>query len=114
MPKRPVKSAFNAFDAAASASSKKRFVLRLFIAGTTPRSQEAIANLKALCESALEGRYDLEVIDVYQQPERARLDQVVAVPTLLKITPGPRRRLIGDLSKRDVLMKGLGLSGAGR
>ena len=108
------KTAFNAFETAAAVSNERTFVLRLFIAGTTPRSREAIANLKAVCDSTLEGRYDLEVIDVYQQPERARLDQIVAVPTLLKLAPGPRRRLIGDLSKRDALLKGLGLTRVAR
>jgi circadian clock protein KaiB len=102
------KDARGAFEAAI-ASSEPRFVLRLFIAGSTPRSTEALANLMAVCEEHLAGRYDLEVVDVYQQPKRARIEQIVAVPTLLKLSPDPIRRLIGDLSEQAAVLEGLGL-----
>ncbi len=79
----------------------ERYVLRLYVSGLTPNSARAIANLKALCEERLAGRYELEVVDVFQQPELARADQIVAVPTLIKKLPLPVRRLIGDLSKKE-------------
>ena len=97
------------FEAALVASADERYVLRLFIAGITPRSTEALAHLKELCEAHLAGRYDLEVIDVYQQPERARTEQIVAVPTLVKLAPLPRSVLVGDLSASDRVRRGLGL-----
>jgi circadian clock protein KaiB len=88
---------------------QERFVLRLYVAGTTPKSAHAIANLKKICEEELHGRYDLEVIDMYQQPEAANGDQVLAVPTLIKQLPAPLRKMIGDLSDRDKVIVGLGI-----
>lgn len=79
----------------------ERYVLRLYVSGLSPNSARAIANLRTLCEQHLAGRYELEVIDVFQQPELARADQIVAVPTLIKKLPSPVRRLIGDLSKKE-------------
>ncbi len=79
----------------------EHYVLRLYVSGLTPNSVRAVANLKALCEERLAGRYELEVIDVFQQPELARADQIVAVPTLIKALPLPMRRLLGDLSKKE-------------
>src|SRR4051812_35137885 len=90
--------ATRAFEAAATAGLP-HFVLRLFIAGSTPRSTEALANLKAICEEHLAGRYELEVVDVYQQPTRAKSEQILAVPTLVKLSPGPTKKLIGDFSQ---------------
>lgn len=86
----------------------KQYVLRLFVSGATPRSTKAIADIKAICERELSGRYTLEVIDLYKAPERAGQDGILAVPTLLKQLPDPVRRLIGDLSDERVLV-GLGL-----
>ena len=86
-----------------------RYVLRLYIAGTSERSTEAIQNAKHVCEEHLAGRYDLEVIDIFQQPALARDDQILAVPTLIKKLPSPLRRFIGDLSNRDVILFGLDL-----
>lgn len=86
------------------------YVLRLYVTGMTTRSAQAIANIKAICEEYLEGQYDLEVIDIYQQPEQAVRDQVVAVPTLIKKLPFPLRKLIGDLSKKERVLLGLGLT----
>jgi len=84
-------------------------VLRLYVTGLTPRSSLAISRLRSLCEEFLAGRYDMEVIDVYQQPELARRMQLVAAPTLIKELPLPVRRLIGDLSDRQRVLIGLDL-----
>jgi circadian clock protein KaiB len=72
--------------------------LRLFVTGTTPRSARAIQNITAICEDNLRGRYDLEVIDIYQHPEHVKSEQIVVTPTLVKQFPLPLRKLIGDLS----------------
>jgi circadian clock protein KaiB len=85
-------------------------VLRLFITGLTERSAEAIANIKRICQGPLAGRYDLEVIDVSQQPSLARSEQILATPTLVKKRPLPLRRLIGDLSDTERVLSGLDLS----
>jgi circadian clock protein KaiB len=74
-----------------------RYVLRLYITGSTSRSQDAIRNIKRICEEDLKGRYDLEIIDVYQQPELAKKDQILAAPTLIKQLPLPLRKLVGDM-----------------
>lgn len=83
------------------------FVLRLYVAGTSARSARAIANAKQICDEHLAGRYELEVIDIFQQPERAKDDQILAVPTLIKRLPAPLKRFIGDLSDREVVLVGL-------
>jgi len=90
------------------------YVLRLYVTGMTPRSTQALDTIKALCEEHLAGRYDLEVIDIYQHPQRAVEDQVIAAPTLVKQRPAPLRRLIGDLSDTDRVLVGLGLADPGR
>jgi circadian clock protein KaiB len=82
--------------------------LRLYVAGSSPRSLRAVQNVKRICEAELTGKYHLEVVDIYQEPRRATEDQVVAIPTLIKQAPGVIRRLIGDLSDTSVLRKGLG------
>ncbi len=87
----------------------EHYVLRLFISGATLRSTNAIANIKAICESELQGHYELEVIDIYQQPELAKRYQIVAVPTLIKSLPAPLRVLIGDLSEKEKVVVGLNL-----
>lgn len=86
-----------------------RYVLRLFVSGATQRSSNAIANIKAICERELAGRYELEVIDIYQQPNLARSEELVAVPTLIKTLPLPIRHLIGDLSEEEKVLVGLDL-----
>src|SRR5215510_4528944 len=80
-------------------SGKEPYVLRLYITGMTPRSTEAFSKIKAICEKHLHGRYDLEVIDIYQHPTVARDEQIIAAPTLVKRLPAPLRRLVGNLSK---------------
>ena len=86
------------------------YVLRLYITGTTPKSARAVHNLIRLCQEYLVGRYELEVIDIYQQPALAQADDIIAVPTLLKKQPLPVQKLFGDLSNTPQLMAGLGLS----
>ncbi len=86
-----------------------RYVLRLYVTGMTPRSQKAIENIKEISEEHLAGRYDLEVIDIYQQPERAQEAQVVATPTLIKQLPLPLQKLIGDMSDKERVLIGLGI-----
>ena len=88
------------------------YVLRLYVTGKTPNSLRAIANLKELCDNYLPGRYDLQVIDIYQQPTLAEEDQIVATPTLVKELPPPLRKLIGDLSDRERVLVRLDLQPA--
>lgn len=88
-------------------ASRKKYRLRLFIAGATQRSMNAIQNVRQLCEEQLPGRYQLEIIDIYQQPALARAEQIIATPTLIKRAPLPVRRFIGDLSDTARLLGGL-------
>lgn len=81
--------------------------LRLVIAGRTRRSRQAIENLRLICDEHLSGQVDLEVIDIYQQPELAEKYQVIAAPTLVKLLPLPIRRVIGDLSEKERVLHGL-------
>jgi circadian clock protein KaiB len=83
--------------------------LRLYIAGQTPRSVAAFANLKRLCEEHLPGRYKIEVIDLMQHPQLAAGDQIVAIPTLVRKLPEPLRRIVGDLSNTERTLMGLQL-----
>jgi circadian clock protein KaiB len=83
--------------------------LRLLIAGASPNSLRAISNMRSFCEEYLKGRYQLEIIDVYQQPQIATKDQVIALPLLIKSSPLPLKRLIGDMSDKAKVMKGLDL-----
>jgi circadian clock protein KaiB len=87
--------------------SKPQYVLRLYVTGLTGRSLRATINTREICEEHLKGRYDLKVIDIYQQPELARGEQIIAVPTLIKKAPPPLRRIIGDLSDRERVLIGL-------
>ena len=93
----------------AGTASEERYVLRLYVTGMTPRSTEAFASIKAICEERLQGRYELEVIDIYQHPQLAIDEQIIAVPTLVKKLPAPLRRLVGDLSNKDRVLLGLDL-----
>jgi circadian clock protein KaiB len=86
-----------------------QYVLRLYVTGMTPRSSRAIANAKAICDEHLTGRYDLRIIDVYQQPVQIQGDQIVAVPTLVKQLPLPMRRIVGDLADTDRALVALDL-----
>jgi len=84
-----------------------RYILKLYVTGLTNRSARAIENLQTFCEKHLAGRYELQVIDVYQQPELTRSEQIVAIPTLIKKLPLPLRRLIGDMSDEERVLVGL-------
>ena len=88
-----------------------RYALHLFVAGKSPNSVRAIANIKRICEERLHGRYALEVVDLYQQPQLAQGEQIVAVPTLIKKWPLPLRRIVGDLSDGGRVLAMLDLAG---
>ena len=94
------------------AGAARRYTFKLYVTGATERSGRAITNLKALCERHLSGAYELEVIDIYQQPEKARYEQLIAAPTLVKLLPLPLRRFIGDLSDTERVVTGLEIGGA--
>ncbi|HTP24037.1 MAG TPA: circadian clock KaiB family protein [Anaeromyxobacteraceae bacterium] len=97
-----------AFEAAMAAQpDAAHYRLRLYVSGTTPRSARAIQNIRALCEERLHGRYDLEVIDIYQHPEQIKPEQIVVTPTLVKKLPLPFRKIIGDLSDNERVLVGL-------
>jgi circadian clock protein KaiB len=85
------------------------FILRLYVAGQTVKAITAFANLKAICEEQLKGRYELEVIDLLETPRLAREDQIVALPTLVRKLPPPLRKIIGDLSDTERVLIGLDL-----
>ncbi|HXL27046.1 MAG TPA: circadian clock KaiB family protein [Chthoniobacterales bacterium] len=87
----------------------KEYVLRLYVAGTTSKSIRAVANIKEICESSLKNRYDLEVIDIYQQPVLVKGEQIIAAPTLVKKLPLPLRKFIGDMSDTERILVGLDL-----
>jgi circadian clock protein KaiB len=91
---------------AESPIAERRYDFRLYVTGTSPRAIEATHRIKLFCEENLPGRYDLAVIDIYQQPELARKDQIVALPTLIRAAPEPVRMFIGDLTTLDRLLVG--------
>jgi circadian clock protein KaiB len=98
------------FSEAADALENPRYVLRLFVTGMTPRSTRAIHAVRSLCEQRLKDRFELEIVDVYQQPHLIQDEQVVATPTLIKYEPAPLRRIIGDMTDIHRLCFGLGLT----
>jgi circadian clock protein KaiB len=85
------------------------YVLRLYVAGRSPNSIRAISNIQNICKKHLKDNYDLEVVDVYQQIDKAAEDQLIALPLLVKKAPGPVRRLIGDMSDEQKVLRGLGI-----
>ena len=85
------------------------YVLRLYIIGSSPKSQRAVENIKKICEEYLKGRYELEVIDIYQRKTLGKDEQIIAVPTLIKKLPPPLRRIIGDMSDKERILIGLDL-----
>ena len=90
------------------ATHRVRYVLRLYVTGATDRSSRAITNIRWFCERYLKGRYDLRVVDIYQQPSLAQTHEIIAAPTLVKSEPLPPKRLVGDFSDRERLVAGLG------
>ena len=103
------KTGSEAMEIAAAAHATARYVLRLYITGSSPRCIRAISNIRTICEAYLEGRYDLEVIDISQNPMFAEGEQIIAAPTLIKKLPLPLRRFIGDMSETDRILIGLDL-----
>lgn len=97
------------FEKAIKEAGNKQYVLRLYIAGQTLKSSQAIANIKKVCDQHLKGRYELEVIDIYQQPTLAEGEQIIAVPTLVKKLPLPLRRFIGTMADEERILMGLDL-----
>jgi circadian clock protein KaiB len=93
----------------AKTAGKERYVLRLYVAGMTPKSSQAIINITQICKDYLKGRYDLRVIDIYQQPTLAQGEQIIAAPTLIKKLPLPLRRFIGNMVNREKILVGLDL-----
>jgi len=103
------KTRTEALEKAAAGPGRDEYVLRLYVTGLTPRSTLAIANVRKICDEHLAGRYELEVIDLYQQPKLAKGEQIIAAPTLIKTLPLPLRRLIGDMSDTERFLVGIDL-----
>jgi circadian clock protein KaiB len=103
------KSSSAAFEAASERAQTERYVLRLYIAGATPGSSRSVETVRAICEEHLNGRYELAVVDVFQQPVLAKDEQIIALPTLIKELPAPLRRMVGDLSNAQRVLSGLDL-----
>jgi circadian clock protein KaiB len=109
MPLKKTHYSTETFEQAMVSPLEEHYVLWLYITGTTPQSVRAIANVKQICEKYLKWRYELVVIDLYQQPQLARGEQIIAVPTLIKKLPLPLRRIVGDMSKTERVLMGLDL-----
>jgi circadian clock protein KaiB len=101
--------AAEAFEMAVNSTGDSKFELRLYVAGENPKSLRAIGNVRRICEEHLAGRYELEVVDLHQNPVLAKGEQIVAVPTLIRKLPVPLQKLIGDMSDTDSILVGLGL-----
>ncbi len=97
------------FEDALKSGATGTYMLRLYVTGMTPNSIRAIENIKTICRDHLEGRFELEVIDIYKRPDLARGAQIIAAPTLIKSIPPPLRRFIGDLSDVEKILSGLDL-----
>lgn len=110
--KTKVKNSLDDLDLTISKQDNDNYILRLYITGSTIRSVLALTNLKKICEEYLEGRYELEVIDLYQHPSLAKGEQIIAAPTLIKRLPLPFRRIIGDMSNKEKVLFGLDLKEA--
>lgn len=90
-------------------AARARYILKLYVAGLTPRSISALRSVKDICERHLQGRYELEIIDIYEHPSLAKDQQIIAAPTLIKQLPLPLRRLIGDMADQERVLVGLDL-----
>ncbi len=104
-------SATERFEEALNRKATRRaeYILILYVTGSTPRSLKAISNLKRFCEEHFPDDYELEIIDIYKNPEAVRAENIIAAPTLIKKLPAPLRRFVGDLSNRQKLLVGMGL-----
>jgi len=107
--KHNIKVSSDDFNQKMSKQHKDKYVLRLYVTGTTSRSILALTNLKKICSEYLDGRYELEVIDLFQHPGLAKDEQIIAAPTLIKKLPLPFRRIIGDMSDKEKVLMGLDL-----
>ena len=107
--KKKVRDQVEVFEEAIKDSKEKKYVLRLYVAGATQKSTQSIMNIKKICEEHLAGRYELEVIDIYQQPVLAKGEQIIAVPTLVKKLPLPLRKFIGSMADADRILMGIDL-----
>jgi circadian clock protein KaiB len=103
------KTSTEEFDKAAATRDLTKYVLRLYVTGMTPKSTQAITNVEKLCKEHLAGRYELKVIDIYQQPKLVQGEQIIATPTLIKKLPLPLRKLIGDMSDTERFLVGIDL-----
>ena len=103
------KTSTEEFEQAAAKLDREKYILRLYVTGMTPKSTRAIASVQKLCEEYLEGAYELKVIDIYQQPQLAKGEQIIATPTLIKKLPLPLRKLIGDMSDTERFLFGIDL-----
>jgi circadian clock protein KaiB len=97
------------FEKAAAGQDRVKYILRLYVTGMTPKSTKAIANVQKFCEESMAGHYELEVIDIYQQPKLAKGEQIVATPTLIRKLPLPLRKFIGDMSDMERFLVGIDL-----
>jgi circadian clock protein KaiB len=95
--------------AAVKNAGVEKYILRLFVTGILPHSAHAITNINSICERYLKGRYELEIIDIYQQPLLALAEEIIAIPVLIKKSPLPEERVIGDLSNTETVLKMLRL-----
>lgn len=109
MAKKNVQDSTAEFEQRPHSPREIKYILRLYVAGTSPQSVRAIANVKKICEENLQGHYELQVIDLYQQPQLAQGEQIIAAPTLIKKLPLPLRRIIGDMSSTERVLVGLDL-----
>ncbi|RPH60249.1 MAG: thiol-disulfide isomerase [Chloroflexi bacterium] len=109
MPTRQIQVSTQEFERLLVSPPENHYILRLYVTGATSQSLRAIANVKKICEEYLKGRYELEVIDLYQQPQLAQGEQIIAAPTLIKKLPLPLHRIIGDMSKTERVLVGLDL-----
>jgi len=109
MKQKRVKESTKSFERVLRKPLKEKYVLRLYVTGMTPKSTQAIQNIKEICDEELHGRFDLEVIDIYQRPLLAQGEQIIATPTLIKKLPLPLRRFIGDMSDTERIVLGLDL-----
>lgn len=110
---KPFLDATKDFELALQETDKGNYVLRLYVSGMTPNSLKAVENVRKICAEHLEGRYQLEIIDIYQQPIFAKEGQIVAAPTLVKELPPPLRKFIGDMSQTERILLGLDVRSKG-
>lgn len=109
MPGKKIETGKHKISRDSTVAGKEKYILRLYISGTKQKSAKAIDNLRQVCEEHLAGRYDLEIIDIKEQPELAKDAQIVAVPALIKQLPAPLRKLIGDMSDKEKVLLGMDL-----